>query len=321
MTEQHSLSPAISTAGTTMVEQEQKPNQGDDNSNPQQGASSNNMTNPPRQSLKIPPSQKDERKLFVGGLPADVTDEEFRLFFEQFGTIIDSIVMIDYETSRSRGFGFVTFQDPSVSRYLLLRGHDDSSIPPELREQARKSMSGRMQMREKWIEIKAAEPKAGTAFGGHRYSGAPSRGGAVAGRSRNQNHAFPMRNLHHTPFIPPYPAAGQGDPYITPNQPQYYGQNPAPHAGAYARGGAVAGRSRNHAFPMHPYITPYQHQHHFGIPPFPPQGQVLMQQPPVGGLVPQHGYYDPQDFAAFYGQQQQYDMEDQNPGSDGRESI
>lgn len=37
-------------------------------------ASVGSITNPPahpRQSLKIPPSQKDDRKLFVGGLPAD----------------------------------------------------------------------------------------------------------------------------------------------------------------------------------------------------------------------------------------------------------
>ena len=44
-----------------------------------------------------------------------VTDEEFREFFEQFGTLIDSVVMFDRETRRSRGFGFVTFEE-EVSR-------------------------------------------------------------------------------------------------------------------------------------------------------------------------------------------------------------
>ena len=32
-----------------------------------------------------------------------------RQFFEQFGEVIDSVVMIDRVTKRSRGFGFVTF--------------------------------------------------------------------------------------------------------------------------------------------------------------------------------------------------------------------
>jgi RNA recognition motif. (a.k.a. RRM, RBD, or RNP domain) len=245
---------------------------------------------PPRQSLKIPPCQKDERKLFVGGLPADITDEEFRVFFDQFGVVIDSIVMIDYETNRSRGFGFVTFQDPNISRYLLSRGHDedDSNIPPELREQARRSMSGRMQMRDKWIEIKAAEPKAGSSNGlggrSRHSSGAPSRGGAAAGRSRN--YAFPIRTQHGNyelrngaPFIPPNPVAGQAmmtgvgnDPYNTPeygtvppatsyqqhgttNPPQpppypyYYGQHSAPHTGVYA----------------HPYYYPAPIMHPGGV--------------------------------------------------------
>jgi RNA-binding protein Musashi len=40
-----------------------------------------------------------------------VTEEEFRTFFEQFGEIVDSVVMFDRETHRSRGFGFVTYQD------------------------------------------------------------------------------------------------------------------------------------------------------------------------------------------------------------------
>lgn len=41
-----------------------------------------------------------------------MTNEEFRLFFEQFGALLDSVVMFDRETKNSRGFGFVTFVDP-----------------------------------------------------------------------------------------------------------------------------------------------------------------------------------------------------------------
>jgi len=40
-----------------------------------------------------------------------VTDGEFLRFFERFGTVIDSVVMFDRDTRRSRGFGFVTFED------------------------------------------------------------------------------------------------------------------------------------------------------------------------------------------------------------------
>lgn len=67
---------------------------------------------------------------------------------------MDSIVMFDYETGRSRGFGFVTYEDPAVARYLLSLGHEHNTGPnPHL--------TGRVQMRDKLVEIKAAEPKEG----------------------------------------------------------------------------------------------------------------------------------------------------------------
>jgi len=40
-----------------------------------------------------------------------VNDEQFLCFFEKFGEVIDSVVMVDRHTKRSRGFGFVTFAD------------------------------------------------------------------------------------------------------------------------------------------------------------------------------------------------------------------
>jgi len=77
-------------------------------SNPQNGNS--NSPNAAER-LRIDPTKRDARKLFVGGVPGNVTDAEFRAFFESYGEIIDSVVMFDRDTGRSRGFGFVTFAD------------------------------------------------------------------------------------------------------------------------------------------------------------------------------------------------------------------
>jgi len=41
-----------------------------------------------------------------------------REFFSQFGKVIDSTVMLDRETGRSKGFGFVSFEDTNVEPFL-----------------------------------------------------------------------------------------------------------------------------------------------------------------------------------------------------------
>jgi RNA recognition motif-containing protein len=49
------------------------------------------------------------KKLFVGGLSWGTTDEALNGAFSRFGEIVEAKVITDRETSRSRGFGFVTF--------------------------------------------------------------------------------------------------------------------------------------------------------------------------------------------------------------------
>ncbi|XP_043939892.1 heterogeneous nuclear ribonucleoprotein A1 isoform X2 [Protopterus annectens] len=49
------------------------------------------------------------RKLFIGGLSFETTDESLRAHFEQWGALTDCVVMRDPNTKRSRGFGFVTY--------------------------------------------------------------------------------------------------------------------------------------------------------------------------------------------------------------------
>ena len=51
------------------------------------------------------------RKLFVGGLSWNTTDEGLREAFEKFGSVVEAKVVTDRETGRSRGFGFVSYQD------------------------------------------------------------------------------------------------------------------------------------------------------------------------------------------------------------------
>jgi RNA recognition motif-containing protein len=54
-------------------------------------------------------------KLFIGSLSWNTDDTTLRACFEQFGAVADSVVIRDRETGRSRGFGFVTFEEESMA--------------------------------------------------------------------------------------------------------------------------------------------------------------------------------------------------------------
>ncbi|XP_059488264.1 RNA-binding protein Musashi homolog 1 isoform X2 [Neocloeon triangulifer] len=58
-------------------------------------------------------------KLFVGGLSWQTSAEKLREYFGQFGKVTDVLVMKDPVTQRSRGFGFITFSEPSTVQKVL----------------------------------------------------------------------------------------------------------------------------------------------------------------------------------------------------------
>ena len=59
------------------------------------------------------------KKLFVGGLSWDTTDQSLRTAFEVYGEILDAKVILDRETGRSRGFGFVTVAEDETATKAL----------------------------------------------------------------------------------------------------------------------------------------------------------------------------------------------------------
>mmetsp|Transcript_42092 Transcript_42092/g.98127 ORF Transcript_42092/g.98127 Transcript_42092/m.98127 type:complete len:297 (+) Transcript_42092:57-947(+) len=55
--------------------------------------------------------ERSTNKIFIGGLPQDVTTEALRGYFSVYGSVSDAVVMVDRRTRRSRGFGFVRFSN------------------------------------------------------------------------------------------------------------------------------------------------------------------------------------------------------------------
>lgn len=50
-------------------------------------------------------------KLYVGGLPFSTTDDELSAAFAVHGTVASAKVIVDRDTGRSKGFGFVEFEN------------------------------------------------------------------------------------------------------------------------------------------------------------------------------------------------------------------
>ena len=59
------------------------------------------------------------QKLFIGGLSWDTNDDSLRSAFEAYGEVRDASVVLDRETGRSRGFGFVSFTDPKAAENAM----------------------------------------------------------------------------------------------------------------------------------------------------------------------------------------------------------
>ncbi|KAL0557865.1 hypothetical protein IC582_006416 [Cucumis melo] len=55
-------------------------------------------------------------KLFVGGLAWETQSHEMHSFFQQFGDILEAVIIQDKHTGKSKGYGFVTFKDPESAR-------------------------------------------------------------------------------------------------------------------------------------------------------------------------------------------------------------
>ncbi len=74
--------------------------------------------------------------IYVGNLPYQVTDDELRQVFEQFGAVSSARVIMDRETQRSKGFGFVEMDkdDDANAAIQSLNGSDYNGRPLRVNE-------------------------------------------------------------------------------------------------------------------------------------------------------------------------------------------
>jgi RNA recognition motif-containing protein len=58
-------------------------------------------------------------KLFVGNLSFDLTENDLQDAFAAHGTVVETNLMMDRETGRPRGFGFVTMSTPDEAQSAI----------------------------------------------------------------------------------------------------------------------------------------------------------------------------------------------------------
>ncbi|KAG5851911.1 hypothetical protein ANANG_G00056860 [Anguilla anguilla] len=55
-------------------------------------------------------------KLFIGGLNTETNEKALEQYFGKYGRIVEVLLMKDRETNKSRGFAFVTFENPADAK-------------------------------------------------------------------------------------------------------------------------------------------------------------------------------------------------------------
>ncbi len=57
--------------------------------------------------------------IFVGGLPFKTDEKELRELFEKYGELTSVKVIIDRQTGRSKGYGFVEIEDEAAGQLAI----------------------------------------------------------------------------------------------------------------------------------------------------------------------------------------------------------
>mmetsp|Transcript_6770 Transcript_6770/g.27980 ORF Transcript_6770/g.27980 Transcript_6770/m.27980 type:complete len:231 (+) Transcript_6770:228-920(+) len=111
-------------------------------------------------------------KIFVGGLDRSVDEGVVRNFFQQFGPVVEVLVMRDPHNHQSRGFGFITFQrDESAKQVLQNRYHD--------------MLGKRVEVKSAVPRGQAPPPQRGPPRSSQGYGYGQPRGGPAQGGSGN----------------------------------------------------------------------------------------------------------------------------------------
>jgi RNA recognition motif-containing protein len=148
-----------------------------------------------------------ELKLYLGGLPEELTEQDLHDYFSTFGELSNSYIIYDFDTKKSRGFGFVEYMNKAdVLKVLDLDHVSKMKLKNDIKKEKEKNKKDKS------------------------YKG--SRNG------QGSEHNMSMRSGEFMPNPHGYPQPGYGHPGFNQNfaqpppgmpsnqQGYYYGNNP-----------------------------------------------------------------------------------------------
>ena len=106
-------------------------------------------------------------KLYVGNLPYTFRDEDLQQTFSQYGSVGSAKVMMERDTGRSKGFGFVEMGSDAEAQAAIAGLHG-------------KDMGGRALVVNEARPMEPRPPRSG-GFGGGGYGGGRREGGFGGG--------------------------------------------------------------------------------------------------------------------------------------------
>ncbi len=109
-------------------------------------------------------------KLYVGNLPYSVRDEDLQQSFGQFGAVTSAKVMMERDTGRSKGFGFVEMGSDAEAQAAIIGMNGQP-------------LGGRSVVVNEARPMEARPPRTGGGFGGGGAGGGGGGYGGGGGRS------------------------------------------------------------------------------------------------------------------------------------------
>lgn len=178
-----------------------------------------------------PKQPNKTKKIFVGGVSQDTSADEVKAYFSQFGKVEETVMLMDQQTKRHRGFGFVTFENEDiVDRVCEIHFHtiknkkvECKKAQPKEAVQANAQLLGKRLMLSS-LGMRMAAPAAGPIAAANQLAvvqaqahvqaaaaaaaAAQAQSAAVAGYGKLFGTYPPLASYRYTPY--PLPTVGAG---------------------------------------------------------------------------------------------------------------